>query len=68
MTLLSTKNTTENPVTPEMDTYSPEEIGSRLSVDAHTVRIWLERGLLEGIRENGDWCIPKRALLKLLIP
>jgi excisionase family DNA binding protein len=48
--------------------YSPEEIAARLAVEAETVRAWLRRGLLAGEQIEGDWRIPKRELLKLLIP
>lgn len=50
------------------DTYSVEEIAVRLAVDAETVRTWLRRGLLSGEQSGGDWRIPKRELLKMLIP
>lgn len=48
--------------------YSVEEVAEMLRVDPESVRIWLNKGLIKGRMEGGEWRIPVSVLMKLLIP
>ena len=45
-----------------LEFYTPEQVAQIFQVKETTVRLWLRRGLLKGIKAGHSWRIPRRAV------